>query len=127
VEEGLPGIVGDRDRLVQVVTNLLSNAVKFSPKGGTVNVAARSGDGKVIIAVRDEGIGVPAEYLGRIFEKFQQVDSSSQREKGGTGLGLPICKAIVEEHGGLMGVESEPGKGSVFTFEIPLKSGEDSK
>lgn len=121
VEEGIPEFLGDRDRLIQVVTNLLSNAIKFSPRGGTVYLKAWHDDEMLHMSVRDEGIGIPPEYHDKVFEKFQQVDSSAVREKGGTGLGLPICKAIVEEHDGAMWVESEPGKGSTFTFKVPLK------
>lgn len=121
VEEGIPEFLGDRDRLIQVVTNLLSNAIKFSPRGGTVYLKTWHDDEMLHMSVRDEGIGIPPEYHDKVFEKFQQVDSSAVREKGGTGLGLPICRAIVEEHGGSMWVESEPGKGSTFTFKVPLK------
>jgi PAS domain S-box-containing protein len=120
LEDGIPVFEGDHDRLIQVITNLLSNAIKFSPRGGTVHLKAWQGDGMLHMSVRDEGIGIPPEYLDKIFEKFQQVDSSAVREKGGTGLGLPICKAIVEEHGGAMWVESESGRGSTFTFKVPL-------
>ncbi len=121
IEEGIPEFLGDRDRLIQVVTNLLSNAIKFSPRGGTVYLKAWHQDDMLHMSVRDEGIGIPSEYHDKIFEKFQQVDSSAVREKGGTGLGLPICKAIVEEHGGSMWVESESGRGSTFSFTVPLK------
>jgi signal transduction histidine kinase len=119
-EEGIPKFPADHDRIIQVVTNLLSNAIKFSPRGGAVHVKAWKDAANLSVSVRDQGIGIPPEYHEKIFEKFQQVDSSAVREKGGTGLGLPICKAIVEEHHGRMWVESEQGQGSVFTFTIPL-------
>ncbi|MDQ7825267.1 MAG: ATP-binding protein [Candidatus Eremiobacteraeota bacterium] len=118
--EDIPSFAADRDRLIQVVTNLLSNSIKFSPRGGTVFTKTWSGEGKVFVSVRDEGTGIPKDYHEKIFEKFQQVDSSTVREKGGTGLGLPICRAIIQEHGGSLWVESEPDKGSTFTFFVPL-------
>jgi len=112
-------VVGDADRLVQVLVNLLSNAVKFSPAGGMVDVSARLAAGSVEISVKDQGRGIPASHLDLIFERFQQVEASDARQKGGTGLGLAICKAIVEQHSGTIGVESEPEKGSRFWFRIP--------
>jgi signal transduction histidine kinase len=121
LEKEIPPFLADRDRIIQVVTNLLSNAIKFSHRDGTVHTIVTREEEQLRVAVKDEGIGIPPEYLGKVFEKFQQVDSSAVREKGGTGLGLPICKAIIEEHGGTMWVESEPGKGSSFIFIMPLR------
>ncbi len=110
----------DSDRLVQVMVNLLSNAIKYSPKEGTVSITTNVGVGSVEVRITDQGRGIPPEYMGAIFERYKQVDKTDKREKKGTGLGLPICKAIVESHGGEIGVESEMGKGSTFWFKIPL-------
>jgi PAS domain S-box-containing protein len=110
---------GDGDRLVQVLVNLLSNAVKFSPPGGVVQVSTTVLPAEVEFRVTDHGRGVPAAYRKSIFERFHQVHTSDSREKGGTGLGLAISKAIVEQHGGSIGVESEDGKGSAFWFRVP--------
>jgi PAS domain S-box-containing protein len=110
---------GDPDRLTQVGVNLLSNAIKFSPEGGTVVISARSKAGAVEIRITDQGRGVPQEYQDGIFERYKQVTAGDGRRRAGTGLGLPICKSIVEQHGGTIGVESEPGKGSTFWFSIP--------
>lgn len=110
---------GDVDRLAQVVINLLSNAVKFSAAGATISVSAAEANGRVEIRVQDQGRGIPASHLAKVFERFEQVQSSDSRQQGGTGLGLAICQAIVEQHGGTIEVESEPGKGSTFRFSIP--------
>jgi len=118
----LPPILGDRDRLDQVVTNLLGNAVKFSPAGGTVTVALRAQPTGVECAVIDRGPGIPPEQLSRIFGKFQQLESGAK--KGGTGLGLAIAQALVHEHKGKIWVESKPGEGSRFVFQIPLPTEE---
>ncbi|MFL6234168.1 MAG: response regulator [Thermoanaerobaculia bacterium] len=112
-------IWGDPDRLLQVMTNLISNAVKFSPRGGTVEVAAARGIGDVRIAVTDHGRGISLELGPRIFEKFAQADSSSTRDKGGTGLGLSISRAIVERHQGRIGFTSEPGVATTFFCDLP--------
>lgn len=116
----IPELTADKDRLIQVVTNLLSNAIKFSPEAGTVHVKTWIEDEKMYLSVRDEGPGIPADYLEKIFEKFQQVDSSSVRQKGGTGLGLPICRAIIGELNGKLWVDSVEEQGSTFTFFLPL-------
>ncbi len=109
----------DHDRLIQVLTNLLSNAAKFSPKGEVVTVTAARVERKIRISVTDRGPGIPVEFRDRIFQKFSQADSSDRRAKGGTGLGLSISKAIVEKHGGTLSFESESGRGSTFSVEIP--------
>ncbi|NUQ74885.1 MAG: PAS domain S-box protein, partial [Polyangiaceae bacterium] len=105
------GVVrGDWDRLIQVLTNLLSNAIKFSPEGGRVHVnVERVSRAGLRFSVVDEGPGVPPDQLHKLFKKFQQLDSSDSRQKGGTGLGLAISKALVEHHGGTIGVDSRPG------------------
>jgi len=108
----------DADRIVQVLVNLLSNAVKFSPPGGVVTIAVTVDGQWTEFRVIDHGRGVPAAHRRAIFERFRQVDPSDAREKGGAGLGLAICKSIVEQHGGSIGVESEEGAGSAFWFRL---------
>jgi PAS domain S-box-containing protein len=115
----------DSDRCLQVLTNLLSNAIKFSNRDGEVKLFAETVEndtGKwVKVSVKDNGRGIPADAVAKIFERFGQVDASDSREKGGTGLGLPICKTIVEQHGGMLWVESEVGQGSTFLFTLPTE------
>jgi PAS domain S-box-containing protein len=122
----LPPISADRDRALQVLTNLLSNAIKFSNSGQHVTISAEAAAGAVCFAVRDEGRGIASEHHARIFERFQQLDSSSTREVGGTGLGLAICKALIEEHGGRIWLDSTLGKGATFSFTLPLASGDEA-
>jgi signal transduction histidine kinase len=109
----------DRDRIIQVLANLISNAVKFSSSGANVIVRAGHNEDIIRISVTDNGNGIPEGELKKLFMPFQQLDGSSTRPKGGTGLGLAISKAIVREHGGEIGVESEVGTGTTFWFEIP--------
>lgn len=110
----------DHDRIIQVLTNLISNAIKFSSTGGEVVVDLDATlDGAMRFSVIDKGAGIPADQMHKLFGKFQQLDQSDTRKKEGTGLGLAITKAIVEEHGGRLGVESEVGRGSIFWFELP--------
>lgn len=113
-------IFGDPDRILQTLTNLISNAIKFSPAGGSVVVSATSDRTHMQFSVEDHGRGIPEDKIGAIFERFQQVDASDSREKGGTGLGLAICRTIVQQHGGRIWVKSHLGKGSTFSFTIPL-------
>ncbi|MHB8667392.1 MAG: GAF domain-containing sensor histidine kinase [Burkholderiales bacterium] len=112
----------DHDRMLQVLSNLLSNAAKFSPPDETVLVSAALIDGRARISVQDRGPGIPAEFRGRIFGKFAQADSSDTRKKGGTGLGLSITKAIVESHGGTIGFDAAADRGTVFRFDLPVRS-----
>ncbi|WP_431095379.1 PAS domain S-box protein [Polaromonas aquatica] len=109
----------DSDRLTQVVTNLLSNAMKFSPEGGTVDIQVSRSDAGIRVEVRDHGPGIPEEFRNRIFQKFSQADSSDTRQKGGTGLGLNISRAIIERLGGSIGFHTEAGAGTTFFFELP--------
>ncbi|MCE7949066.1 MAG: GAF domain-containing protein [Chloroflexi bacterium CFX4] len=117
----LPTLDADRVRLRQILNNLMSNAVKFTNEGEVRVVAQHVPDDKVVmISVEDTGIGIAPEHLGEVFEQFRQVDGSSSRRAGGTGLGLTITKRLVEMHGGRIWVESELGKGSKFKFTIPV-------
>jgi PAS domain S-box-containing protein len=122
VEDGLPEVVGDKDRLEQVVINLISNAVKFTEKG-SVTCRARKINNDIMISVIDTGTGINKLDQEKIFEKFGQLGQRFKDRPKGTGLGLPICKEIVEHHGGRIWVESEPGQGSKFSFTLPLACG----
>lgn len=115
----------DKDRMMQVMANLLSNAAKFSPRGGTVEISIARRNGNVRITVKDNGSGIPEDARATIFERFTQADSSDQRAKGGTGLGLNIAKAIVEKHGGTIGFSTEVGKGTTFYFDLKEIKAED--
>ncbi len=118
---GNEGFEADRGRIMQVLINLLSNSIKYSPDNEVVEMrAALSSGGKLKFSIQDRGRGVPAEFQSSIFEKFKQVSAADGKRAAGTGLGLPICKELVEWHKGSIGVESEAGKGSTFCFEIPL-------
>ena len=117
----LPVITADERKVRQVLLNLLSNAVKFTPDGGWIGVTANLRDGELRISVKDTGIGIPVEDQGTVFEEFRQVGQHSDRSHEGTGLGLTLAKRFVELHGGRIWVESEAGKGSTFTFAIPIE------
>ena len=113
-------VMGDSDRLMQVLTNLLSNAAKFSPDGTEVKLSMERLEDIVRIKISDQGYGIPDAFKSKIFGKFSQADTSDTRQKGGTGLGLNISKAIVEHHGGKIGFETELGKGTTFYFNLPI-------
>ncbi|HEY2431500.1 MAG TPA: ATP-binding protein [Vicinamibacterales bacterium] len=119
VAPGLPAIVGDRDRLIQVVINLVSNAVKFTPAGTITCRAARRG-GNIVVSITDTGVGIAPADQPKVFERFKQVGDTLTDKPKGTGLGLPICREIVDHHGGRIWVESVPGQGSTFSFSLPL-------
>ncbi len=120
VPDNLPLLDADHGRLRQILNNLISNAIKFTDQGQIiVNAALIDNDSAVQISVRDSGIGIAPEHLGMVFEQFRQVDNSSTRKVGGTGLGLPITQKLVQMHGGTIWVESEVGVGSTFAFTIP--------
>ena len=120
VDARLGEIVGDERKVKQVLLNLLSNAVKFTPEGGRISLKAGRTDGMVEIAVTDTGIGIAPEDQAAIFEEFRQVGTDETRKQEGTGLGLTLAKKFVELHGGRIWVESEPGRGSTFTFTLPV-------
>jgi signal transduction histidine kinase len=120
--ENLPAIEADPERVHQVIFNLVDNAVRFTPEGGEVRIEAHRHDGAIEVSVADTGVGIPPDALPRLFERFYRVDSSRARGDGGTGtgIGLAIARSVVEAHGGTIRAESEPGRGSVFTFDLPL-------
>ncbi|PYT35617.1 MAG: PAS domain-containing sensor histidine kinase [Acidobacteria bacterium] len=115
----LPRVLADRDRLGQVLINLLDNAVKFTPEGGRIEVSARPSSGRVVVSVKDNGVGIPPEDLGRIFERFYRVGRSRDRREGGTGLGLAIAKHLTQAMGGTIEVESSTGSGTTFRVSLP--------
>ena len=116
----LPLIEIDKDKINQVLLNLLSNAVKYSPEGGEIAVSTRVEGQMVHVFVRDSGMGIPADSLEKVFERFSRLESGATRYIQGTGLGLPISRQIIEMHGGRAWVESTLGEGSVFQFTLPL-------
>ncbi len=124
LEPGLPSITGDRDRLIQVVINLISNAVKFTASG-TIACSARRDPaaGALVVSVADTGVGIAPEDQVKVFEQFGQAGDTLTDKPRGTGLGLPICREIVEHHGGRLWLESEVGRGSTFSFSLPLITG----
>lgn len=112
----------DEDGLIRVLTNLLSNAIKFSPPGGTVTVDVLEGSDDVEFRVIDQGPGVPVDYRNTVFERYKQVQASDHKKKKGIGLGLAICKGLVEDHGGAIGVSCPESGGSTFWFKIPKQA-----
>ena len=119
VAEDVPLVAADKDRARQVLVNLVENAVKYSPDGGRIELAVDSAEGGVLFRVADEGMGIPPDEQRRIFEKFYRLDPNMVQGIGGTGLGLYICRELVERMGGKIWLESEKGKGSTFFFELP--------
>ena len=114
----MPKVYIDRDKIAQVLDNLLSNAIKFTEPGGKVSVSTKILDKFVQVDVSDTGAGISPEDLPRLFSKFQQI--GYPKKKGGTGLGLSISKGIIELHGGKISAESQKGKGSKFSFTVPI-------
>ena len=119
-------IMGDPDRLEQLLTNLVSNAIKHSPEGGTVEVAIDTVNGQARISVLDRGAGIPKAFRTRIFGKFAWADGSDSRRRGGTGLGLTIAKEIAERHSGTLGFADRAGGGTIFTVELPMADCDDT-
>jgi signal transduction histidine kinase len=118
-----PTVFADRTALQQILVNLVSNAVRHTPAGGTISVFTRPSPDGILLGVRDTGIGIAAEHLPRIFERFYRVDTARSRAGGGTGLGLSIVRHLVEAHGGLVTAESEPGRGTTITAHFPARGG----
>ena len=112
----------DRTRLAQVVGNLLDNAIRHTPPGGSVSVTLEFGADVATVSIRDTGEGIPEEQLPFVFDRFYRVDPSRSRITGGAGLGLTIARQLVEAHGGTIRAESEPGRGTTFTFDLPLST-----
>jgi two-component system phosphate regulon sensor histidine kinase PhoR len=122
IPPGIPPIHGDARLLREVLQNLIDNAVQYTPSGGKIVISAEAGPGEVTVGVEDTGIGIPLADQERIFERFYRVDAARSREEGGTGLGLSIARHIVETHGGRLWVDSEVGRGSRFSFTIPVSA-----
>lgn len=127
----MPDITGDREKLQQVLINILSNAMKYTPDGGHIDLSAAPAAGGVAVRISDTGIGIPAEDVPRLFERFYRVEKARTSDAGGTGLGLAIAKEIIDAHGGEIRVESEPGRGtSVFVllpYHSSLENGDNRK
>jgi signal transduction histidine kinase len=119
----LPAVSVDKERLLWVLLQLVDNGIKFTPAGGQVILSAQRRDSAVILSVADTGIGIPEDRMDELFEPFHQLDGSPTRRYGGTGLGLALVKLILEAHGTALGVESEEGKGSIFSFPLPTAGG----
>jgi two-component system phosphate regulon sensor histidine kinase PhoR len=118
IPKGLPPVIADISQIQLVLTNMVHNAIKFTSPGGDINVSANVDESEVVISIKDNGIGIPADDLPRIFERFYKADRA--RSGGGTGLGLAIAKHIIEAHNGRIWVESVEGKGSTFYFALPI-------
>jgi signal transduction histidine kinase len=126
LDAALPALSADRDKLTQVVANLLSNAVKYSPTGGEIVVVTSHDGTSVRLTVRDHGMGIPADRLESIWERYSRIETDKTRGIQGTGLGLPIVRQIATMHGGKVWAESEAGRGSTFHVVLPLAATEPS-
>jgi signal transduction histidine kinase len=113
-------LAADRDKLTQVIINLLDNAIKYSPDGGEIVVGAHADNSLAHLSVRDQGLGIPPDALGTIFERYARIESERHRTIPGTGLGLPIVRQIAELHGGCAWAESQPGQGTTLHVSLPL-------
>jgi len=114
-----PTVPGDAARLESVLSNLINNAMKYSPAGAPIHLVGRVGPTEVNVTVSDQGIGIPLDEQGRIFERFYRVDDALSRRTQGSGLGLYLAKAVIDAHRGRIWVESMPGQGSAFSFALP--------
>lgn len=123
ITSGLPAVNGDRDKLLWVVYQLIDNGIKFTPNGGCVEVDVANTNKTITVSVRDTGIGIPADRLEEIFEPFHQLDGSSTRKYGGTGIGLALMNRIIDAHMSKIGVSSQDGQGSKFSFSLPVLQG----
>jgi signal transduction histidine kinase len=112
-------VSSDDERIKQVLTNLIKNSLKATSKNGKIEIVVEEHPAEIIIAIKDNGRGIPMDAIDKIFKKFYQVDTSLTREQGGSGLGLPICKGIIEAHGGRIWAQSQLEKGSIFSFTLP--------
>ncbi len=121
LEENLPQIIADRDRILQVLMNVVSNAIKYTPPGGEIRISAARAGGKVRLEVSDNGIGIPQADRGRVFERFYRVDKARSRESGGTGLGLSIAKEIIDRHQGSISLVDREGPGTTVRIELKLE------
>ena len=119
----IPVVLGNSDRLEQVITNVITNALKYTPDGGDILVSTMHMFNNVIIKVKDNGIGIPQKDIEHIFERFYRVDKARSRQMGGTGLGLAIAKEIVEAHGGTISIKSKPRQGTTVMIKIPVSKG----
>lgn len=124
IDQSVGEFFGDERKFKQILLNLLSNAIKFTGDGGQVLVLATKEDNSIIVSVQDNGVGIAANDLDRVFDEFQQVGSESEAKNEGTGLGLALTKTFIEMHGGSISVESESGKGSKFSFTLPISQGD---
>jgi len=124
ISEDVDEFEGDERKLKQILLNLLTNAIKFTPEGGSVTLMAQRAEGGYVFSVKDTGIGIAPEDQQKVFEEFRQVGVDSARKAEGTGLGLTLTKRLVELHGGRISVESFPGHGSTFTFNLPIATPE---
>ncbi|ABE53265.1 ATP-binding response regulator [Methanococcoides burtonii] len=120
IQTDLPTILGDKDHLKRMINHLLDNAIKFTPEGGKIGISALHDSESVIINIEDTGIGIPEELLPNIFSRFYQVDGSTRRKYGGTGVGLHICKKIIEAHKGSLSVSSKIGEGTIISVKLPI-------
>jgi signal transduction histidine kinase len=118
--DDLPLVAADPDRVTDILSNLLDNAMKYSPAGGEITIEANTDDDALVVSIADQGVGIPQEQLADVFDKFHRLDTGDARESYGYGLGLYITRKLVEAHGGKIWVDSRPGKGSRFSFTLPL-------
>jgi two-component system sensor histidine kinase VicK len=117
----------DEDKLTQILDNIISNAMKYSPEGGQITFSVKEEEDKIIVSIKDQGMGIPKENIGKIFERFYRVDKARSRKLGGTGLGLAIAKEMVQAHGGNIWAKSEEGKGTEIIFTLPYERSEEDE